>query len=98
MSEIPPTEVGGTFRSFLQKIASTKPRNPTNGRDSYENRIALNQIDDSRSIFIRSGESKIHDLLCQNSDYCQFLVGVGSCNFVDRLLRSEKSDPRNHTK
>jgi hypothetical protein len=30
----------------------------------------------------------------QNSDYRQFLVRVISCDFVDRLLRSEKSDPR----
>ena len=27
-----------------------------------------------------------------------FLVRVISCEFVDRLIRSEKSDPRNHTK
>jgi len=46
---------------FAQKV------NPTHGRDSYENRIAWNQIDDSRSIFIRGSESEIHDLLCQNS-------------------------------
>jgi hypothetical protein len=25
-------------------------------------------------------------------------VGVSSCDFVDRLVRSEKSDPRNYTK
>ena len=29
---------------------------------------------------------------------CQLLVGIISFDFVDRLLRSEKSDPRNHTK
>ena len=27
----------------------------------------------------------------------QSLVRVSSCDFADRLLRSEKSDPRNHT-
>jgi len=30
--------------------------------------------------------------------YCQFLVRVISCDFVDRLLRSENNDPRNNTK
>ena len=36
--------------------------------------------------------------LCPHSDYRQFLVRVISCDFVDRLLRSEKTDPLNHTK
>src|ERR1700730_9998926 len=32
--------------------------NPTNGRDSYENRFGLNQIDHSSSIFMPGGESR----------------------------------------
>src|SRR4029078_16364 len=33
-----------------------------------------------------------------SSDYCKVFVRVISCDFVDRLIRSEKSDQRNHTK
>ena len=34
-----------------------------------------------KTIFTSGGESEIHDLLSQNSDYRQFLVRVGSCDF-----------------
>ena len=74
------------LHSDLPKLDFRWRQNPTDGkRLSYENRIALNQIDDSRSIFIRGGELKIHHLLCQNSRYC-----IGILLVLFRVMRVDR--------